>query len=79
MATKTPTLIDVFERNKYNLDDVAKKSRTWFQQQVLLLNRQRLTPNKVLNSDEQQLRSRVSPGFMYMFAYDPKYKDTLTY
>jgi hypothetical protein len=79
MATKTPTLIDVFERNKYNLDDVAKKSRTWFQQQVLLLNRQRLTPNKVLNSDEQQLRSRVSPGFMYMFAYDPKYKDTLPY
>ena len=79
MATKTPTLIDVFERNKYNLDDVAKKSRTWFQQQVLLLNRQRLTPNKVLNSNEEQLRSRVSPGFMYMFAYDPKYKDTLPY
>lgn len=79
MANKTPSLMDVFERNKYNLDDVAKKSRTWFDQQVLLLGRQRITPQRVLNSDEEQLKSRVFPGFMYTFMYDPKHKDTLPY
>lgn len=79
MANKTPTLLDVFERNKFNLDEVSKKSRTWFQQQLLLLNKQRITPNKVIGSDEGQLRSRISPGFMYMFMYDPKYKQTLPY
>lgn len=79
MANKTPSLLDVFERNKFNLDEVSKKSRTWFEQQVLLLNRQRITPQRVLNSDEQQLKSRVFPGFMYMFMYDPKYKETLPY
>lgn len=79
MATKTPTLLNVFEKNQYNLEEVSKKSRAWFQQQVLLLGRQRITPQRVLNSDSQQLRSRVFPGFMYTFMYDPKYKQTLPY
>lgn len=79
MATNTPNLLDVFQKNQFNLDEVSKKSRTWFQQQVLLLNRQRITPPKVLQGDPQQLRTQVYPGFLYMFAYDPKYKETLPY
>ena len=79
MATKPPNLLDVFEKNKYNLDDVTKKSRAWFNQQVLLMRGQRITPQKVLNSDVKQLRQQITPGFMYMFAYDPKYKEELPY
>lgn len=79
MATKSPTMMDVFEKNRINIDEVSKKSRAWFQQQVLLLNRQRITPNKILGSDAEQLRQRVHPGFLYMFAYDPKLKNELPY
>jgi Fe-S cluster biosynthesis and repair protein YggX len=76
MATKPSSLVDIFEKNKYNLDDVSRKSRAWFEQQVLLLNRKRLTPNKILQSDPQQLRAQVFPGFLYMFVYDPKFKES---
>ena len=79
MATKPPNLLDVFEKNKYNLDDASRKSRSWFSQQVLLLRGQRITPQKVMSGNATQLRQRISPGFLYMFAYDPKYKDTLPY
>ena len=79
MATKPPNLLDVFEKNKYNLEDASKKSRAWFSQQVLILRGQRITPQKVLTSNANQLRQRISPGFLYMFSYDPKYKEELPY
>lgn len=79
MATKPTSLVDIFEKHRYNLDDVSKKSRAWFEQQVLLMSRKRITPNKVIQSNPQQLRARVLPGFLYMFVYDPKYKETLPY
>jgi hypothetical protein len=79
MATKPPNLLDIFEKNKYNLEDTSKKSRAWFSQQVLLLRGQRITPEKVMRSDVKQLKQQLQPGFLYMFAYDPKYKDTLPY
>lgn len=79
MATKPPNLLDVFEKNKYNLEDASKKSRAWFSQQVLLLRGQRITPDKVMRGNTQQLKQQIYPGFLYMFAYDPKYKETLPY
>jgi hypothetical protein len=79
MATKPTNLNNVFEKNKYNLDDMSKKSRAWFSQQVLLMRGQRITPQKIVQSDVTQLQQQITPGFMYMFAYDPKYKDTLPY
>jgi hypothetical protein len=81
MATKPkpPTLLDVFERNKYNLADAATRSRTWFDQQVLLLSKQRITPNAVLRSNPSQNTMRIMPGHLYMYSYDPKGKQTLPY
>lgn len=79
MATKPTSLVDIFEKNRYNLDEVSRKSRAWFEQQVLLMTRKRITPNKVIQSDPQQLRAQVFPGFLYMFVYDPKLKETLPY
>lgn len=78
MAKKT-TLLDVFERNKYDLATAATKSRAWFQQQVLLLARQRITPPQVLKGDPSALTTSVLPGRLYMFVYDPKLKATLPY
>jgi hypothetical protein len=79
MATNPSTLQDVFERNQYDLATAAKKSRAWFDQQVLLMNRQQITPPKVLKGDPSALKTNVMPGKLYMFMYDPKLKATLPY
>ncbi len=79
MAKNPSTLQDVFEKNQYDLKTAAKKSRGWFEQQVLLLNKQRITPPKVLQGDTTQLKTSITPGKLYMYFYDPKLKDTLPY
>ena len=79
MAATPKNLKDVFERNQYDLLTSVKKSRAWFEQQVLIMSRQQLTPQRVLQGNPEQLTTRVLPGFMYMFAYDPKGKAELPY
>jgi hypothetical protein len=78
MAQK-PSMLDVFERNKYDLNTVVKKSRSWFDQQVNLLAKQGLTPNNVMRGDADSLVTKIQPGYLYMFAYDPKLKKELPY
>lgn len=79
MATNV-NLLDVFQKNQYNLEDSARKSRAWFNQQALLLGRQRITPNNLMrNSDEERLKARIIPGNLYMYFYDPKTKADLPY
>ena len=45
---KPESLVDVFKRNQYNLKDSARKSQAWFQQQVLLIDKQNITPKKLM-------------------------------
>jgi hypothetical protein len=76
MATET-NFKDVFEKNKYNLSNAARKSQAWFQQQTLLLQKQRISPGQLIRGND--LTSNILPGNMYMFSYDAKHKDTLPY
>jgi hypothetical protein len=76
MATKN--LLDVFNTNKYELNNAAKQSKVWFQQQARELTRQNLTPQKVLKGDSVK-QGIIIPGSLYMFLYDPKTKDELPY
>ena len=76
---KKQSMVDVFERNKYDLASAVKKSRGWFEQQVQMLTKQQLTPNKVLAGNPDQLVTRVYPGKLYMYVYDPKLKAELPY
>ena len=78
MATK-PTFKDVFERNKYDLVTVANKSKGWFEKEVTMLTKQQLTPGKILSGNADQLVTKVMPGRLYMYAYDPKMKKELPY
>jgi len=78
MAKKS-TLLDVFEKNQYDLKTAVKKSRAWFEQQVLIMTRQQLTPQRVLNGNPAQLVTKIMPGHLYMFVYDPKTKAELPY
>jgi hypothetical protein len=76
---KRETMLDVFERNKYDLATVVKKSKGWFEQQVTMLTKQNITPNKVLAGDSSSNVTTIQPGHCYMFMYDPKLKKELPY
>lgn len=70
-----PDLRNLFEKHRYD-STIALKSKTWFQQQALLLSKSpMMTPNNVLKFGNKT--SRIVPGKLYMFWYDPKGKDTL--
>jgi hypothetical protein len=74
---KPETLLDVFQRNQYNLKASARKSQAWFQQQVLLISKQGITPKKLMKGED--ISTNILPGNLYMFFYDAKHKDTLPY
>ena len=78
MASKTP-IKDVFERNKYDLATAVRKSNGWFEKEVAMLTKQNLTPNKVLMGNPEQIVTKIIPGHLYLFMYDPKLKKTLPY
>jgi hypothetical protein len=81
MATRTNTtkdLKDIFEKYRYDRD-IADKSQAWFNQQVLLLAKKRITPNQVIRSQAVRTQNNIVPGKLYMFFYDPKTKATLPY
>ena len=66
----------IFDKYKHDRT-IETKSRTWFQQQTLLLNKTRINHKRLFS--EQKVTSRMIPGRLYMFTYDPKLKDTLPY
>lgn len=73
------TVKDVFERNRYDLKTAIKKSRSWFDRQVQMLAGENLTPQKVISGNTDQVTTTVLPGYLYMYLYDPKLKETLPY
>lgn len=77
MASNQP-LQDLFEKNRYD-NNIHKKSKTWFDQQIVLLTKKRITPNSILRNDPSALKNQVAPGNLYMFFYDAKMKDSLPY
>ena len=69
-------LTKIFDRYKYD-KSIETKSKNWFQQQVLLLSRKKITPSTLMG--QEKLVANVVPGSLYLFYYDPKYKDQLPY
>jgi hypothetical protein len=78
MATNKTELQDIFDKYRYDKNAV-KKSAAWFQQQVLLLSKKRITPNQILRNDPKAITNNIVPGKLYMYFYDPKTKDDLPY
>ena len=70
------TFQKIFDRYKYD-QSIATKSKTWFTQQANLLMNKRINEKKLFS--EQRVVSKLIPGKLYMFYYDPKYKDQLPY
>ena len=78
MANNTTDLTSIFDRYRYDRS-IYQKSSTWFQQQVLLLQKRRFTPQQILKERKSASSSRIIPGNLYMFLYEAKNKETLPY
>lgn len=74
--SKTKDLQTIFDQYRYD-QSIQKKSKTWFQQQATLLARKRINEKQLFS--QNRAVSKVMPGKLYMFYYDPKHKDTLPY
>ena len=69
------TILNPFERIRIKAGD-TERSVNWYQTQIKQLGS--IRPNKLM-SDTPQLVNTIRPGMMYMFVYDPKWKDKLPY
>ena len=78
-STNASTLKDAFERNQYDLVTASRKSRSWFEGEVMKMTRQQWTPQKILKGNPQEITQKILPGFLYMYMYDPKTKADLPY
>lgn len=79
MAKKPTILTELLKKNHYEIKASVRKSKAWFEQQILILQGRRITPNKLLNASGSKLTSRIELGKMYLFKYDPKGKKELPY
>jgi len=73
---KDQNLTRVFERYRYD-STIVNKSRTWFQQQVTLLGAKRISKTDLFR--QERTVSKITPGSLYLFYYDPKFKEELPY
>jgi hypothetical protein len=71
--------LDIFEKNKYDLKVVFRKSKAWYEQQMILLMKQINSPWTVMKGNPSQLTTKLMPGKMYMYLYDPIYKNQIPY
>ena len=71
------SMLDVFEKHKYD-PSIVTKSRTWFRQQATLLRKEGIKPTRMYQHSGAYA-STIKPGNLYMFFYDPKTKDKLPY
>ena len=77
---KEPSMLDVFEKNKYSLPQASKASKSWFDQQILLLHHQHINGSNVLKTAPQFTSiGKIMPGKLYLYRYDAKYKSSLPY
>jgi len=68
----------VFELSHIDPNEV-KKSSSWFNDQIQRLATKKITPNRIMLEEGMHLTSKLVPGRMYFYYYDPKLKDTLPY
>ena len=72
---KTPT--QTFFDKAATDPTIAKKSRGWFNKEVVRLRQMRPMPRKIMQQDGRS--TSLLPGRLYMFQYEAKGADTLPY
>lgn len=86
-SRRSPTALNKFDtfisQSKFNIAELSKQSSTWFAQQSTLLrglNNGR-SAMRVINSKSSAVsrNTRIMPGKMFLYGYDPKYAAELPY
>lgn len=54
------------------------QARSWYRDTAKQFGKN-INEKSLMNKDKTRLVNRIKPGNMYMFQYDPKFKDTLPY
>lgn len=78
-TTSEMARMDIFERNKYDLNKTFRQSKAWYEQQWMLIAKQGFTHFSVYKGNASQLTMKLLPGKMYMFFYEPLNKEQLPY
>ncbi len=79
MATES-TFSKLLQKDRLELSQMQYKSSNWFRAQVRKMSgAASLDPNQVMRGDASSKGTRIIPGNLYMYLYDPKHKDTLPY
>lgn len=78
MASKS-TLAKIFEKHPYELQQLQGKSNAWFKAQIATFGNSPRPPNSLMRGDQASKGTRILPGTMIMYLYDPKTKETLPF
>lgn len=66
--------------NKFHLTiDQVKRSKKWYDEQLSIMKRGGITPNKVLSGSGGSHVTKIVPGNLYFFSYYPKMAEKLPY
>lgn len=69
----------IFDKNQFFLDDIRNKSTSWYNREVDKLIPQRITNNKLIKDNANHTVSKIQVGSLYLYEYDPKYKEELPF
>jgi len=73
-----PVFADILDQGRQNFQRPGfVDSRDWFREKAREVRT--INTTKLVNANREYQTSRILPGYMYMFAYDAKHKDTLPY
>lgn len=73
-----PVFTDLINKGRQNFTQAGfVDSRDWFRERAKEVST--VNVSRIITSNQSQQRAIVQPGFMYLFSYDPKYKETLPY
>ena len=73
-----PVFTDILQQGRQNFQKPGfPDARDWYREKAREVRN--INTTKLINSNLKYRTGRITPGFMYMFAYDALHKDTLPY
>jgi hypothetical protein len=69
--------LDKLESNRPEKKRSTEEIRRWLINKLGVFRS--INPRYVMRDNPEYLKTTIRPGYMYMYAYDPKYKDTLPF
>lgn len=77
---KESKLQQLLNQNPVGVRDLQRKSVAWFNAKAReLVGVRQIRPETLMRGDMHNRSDRIVPGYMYLYIYDPKHKDTLPY